>query len=487
MDRFLQGILQRVGRGERGEVGEHDFFEADIVEHGLEDEGALLQLSGGEDDDADHRQPAIAEQACDHQDHGDGVADGNGAPRGGGRVESAGKECPQDASAIQWVSRHEIENRQIKIGPHQAARQVGGLEKRPPPKLNSAARGSYSGCCKARQDEAHERSDQSKANVALPHQGRLRLFNPRFVVERDTGERKQDHCLWGQADAASGDHVSALMSRYASQNDTDQRQVARSVGRALMGGVLRPEDEHGQDEERKVDADVHAKQTSYRYGPASHKPSLLLFYMDGYSDCGTQEYRGMRVIAGKYRSRPLRSLRGMDVRPTSDRLRETLFNVLTAGNPAALEGSIWLDLFAGTGAVGIEALSRGAKEVYFLEHSAPAADAIRGNLQSLGIVDGFKILQEELPRAFWRMERQHVAADVVFIDPPYRMQDAYTKTLRALADSSLVWAMSVVIAEHEKKFDPGEEFGHLRRFRHLAQGSAALSFYRMASGGDLRV
>jgi 16S rRNA (guanine966-N2)-methyltransferase len=194
----------------------------------------------------------------------------------------------------------------------------------------------------------------------------------------------------------------------------------------------------------------------------------------------------MRVISGKFRSRPLRSLRGMDVRPTSDRLRETLFNVLTAGNPKALEGSIWLDLFAGTGAVGIEALSRGAKEVYFVEHSAPAADAIRGNLRGLGIANGFKVLQEDLPRAIWRMERQHVAADVVFIDPPYRMQDAYTKTLRALADSSLIWAMSVVIAEHEKKFDPGKEFGHLRRFRHLGQGSAALSFYRMASGADLR-
>ena len=119
----------------------------------------------------------------------------------------------------------------------------------------------------------------------------------------------------------------------------------------------------------------------------------------------------MRVIAGKYRSRPLRSLRGMEIRPTSDRLRETLFNVLTAGNPAALEGTVWLDLFAGTGAVGIEALSRGAKEVYFVENAAPAADVIRGNLQSLGISDGFKLLQEELPRAFWRMERQHVAAE----------------------------------------------------------------------------
>ena len=191
----------------------------------------------------------------------------------------------------------------------------------------------------------------------------------------------------------------------------------------------------------------------------------------------------MRVIGGKYRSRTLRSLSGLDIRPTSDRLRETLFNVLTAGNPSALEGSVWLDLFAGTGAVGIEALSRGAKEVHFVENSKLAAEMIRKNLHSLGIVPGFHIHEEELPRAFWRMERERVTADVVFLDPPYRLKPAYANTLRALADSSLVWPISLVIAEHEKQFDPGEEFGALRRFRLLVQGSVALSFYRMAGAG----
>jgi 16S rRNA (guanine966-N2)-methyltransferase len=194
----------------------------------------------------------------------------------------------------------------------------------------------------------------------------------------------------------------------------------------------------------------------------------------------------MRVIAGKYRSRPLRSLRGMDIRPTSDRLRETLFNVLTAGNPEALVGSVWLDLFAGTGAIGIEALSRGAKQVHFVENSDTAAQAIRKNLHSLGIVEGFKIVQQEVPQAFWSMERDRVAADVVFIDPPYRMKDAYTRTLGALAESSLIWVMSVVIAEHEKNFDPGQEFGALRRFRRLVQGSTTLSFYRLGNSADVR-
>jgi 16S rRNA (guanine966-N2)-methyltransferase len=193
----------------------------------------------------------------------------------------------------------------------------------------------------------------------------------------------------------------------------------------------------------------------------------------------------MRVIAGKYRGRPLRSSSGKDIRPTSDRLRETLFNVLTAGNPEALEGTVWLDLFAGTGAVGIEALSRGARHVYFVETSPAAAKVIEQNLHSLGIEQGYRILRDDLAGILWRLKREHVSADVVFLDPPYRMQQAYEESLTALADSSLVWAMSLVIAEHEKKFDPGSEFKSLTRVRKLVQGNAALSFYRIGGPPDL--
>ena len=193
----------------------------------------------------------------------------------------------------------------------------------------------------------------------------------------------------------------------------------------------------------------------------------------------------MRVIAGIYRGRPLRSLRGMDIRPTSDRLRETLFDVLTAGNPEALAGTVWLDLFAGTGAVGIEALSRGARQVYFVETSSAAAKLIEQNLHSLGITQGYRILREDLSGVLWRLQREHVAADAVFLDPPYRMREAYEEALTALANSSSVWAMTLVIAEHEKKFDPGNEFGSLLRTRKLTQGNAALSFYRIGGPPDL--
>lgn len=168
----------------------------------------------------------------------------------------------------------------------------------------------------------------------------------------------------------------------------------------------------------------------------------------------------------------------MDIRPTSDRLRETLFNILSAGNPSALEGTVWLDLFAGTGAVGIEALSRGAKQVYFVESSPAAASLIRKNLNSLEINTGFRILEEQVPAAFRHLEREQTDVDVVFIDPPYRLKVAYRETLLALEQSTVISATPVIIAEHEKHFDLGEEFGSLRRFRNLVQGSTALSFYR---------
>jgi 16S rRNA (guanine(966)-N(2))-methyltransferase RsmD len=186
----------------------------------------------------------------------------------------------------------------------------------------------------------------------------------------------------------------------------------------------------------------------------------------------------MRVIAGEYRRRLLRSLPGLEIRPTSDRLRETLFNVLCAGNPAALADSTWIDLYAGTGAVGIEALSRGARMVHFVESSKAAAEVIAANLKSLGISGGFEIMKVDAVRALRQLEASEKSADFVFLDPPYSMAEEYVKTLAALGSAKILREQSVAIAEHEKRFDPGEVFGDMRRYRKLVQGDAALSFYR---------
>ncbi|MCU1269667.1 MAG: hypothetical protein JWN74_961 [Acidobacteriaceae bacterium] len=154
-----------------------------------------------------------------------------------------------------------------------------------------------------------------------------------------------------------------------------------------------------------------------------------------------------------------------------------MFNVLSAGNPAGLEGSVWLDLFAGTGAVGIEALSRGAAMVYFVESSKPAVELLRRNLQPLGVNGKFQILQQNVERAIPLLDRQRVRPDFIFLDPPYALREAYQATLAALGNSTLI-ERGLIVTEHERKFDPGEEFRGIHRVRKLEQGDAALSFYR---------
>jgi 16S rRNA (guanine966-N2)-methyltransferase len=186
----------------------------------------------------------------------------------------------------------------------------------------------------------------------------------------------------------------------------------------------------------------------------------------------------MRIIAGQYRSRPLKSRPGLDLRPTSDRLRETLFNVLAAAS--TLEDSIWLDLFAGTGAVGIEALSRGARQVYFVESDRKHARLIRENLHSLKISEGFDVCENDVASALRSLEASAGVCDFCFLDPPYHIRGAYERTLEFLDASRMVGPASIVIAEHEKKFDLGNTFGALTRYRKIIQGDAALSLYRPA-------
>jgi 16S rRNA (guanine966-N2)-methyltransferase len=186
----------------------------------------------------------------------------------------------------------------------------------------------------------------------------------------------------------------------------------------------------------------------------------------------------MRVIAGIYRSRILKSLKGLALRPTSDRLRETLFNVLAPD----IVGSRFVDLFAGTGAVGIEALSRGASEVVFIENHAPAVTLIRRNLESLGVSTGATVLAVDALRGLAMLAARKnsgtPAFDQIFLDPPYAAAEDYSRVLEFLGSADLLAPGGMVVAEHRRNFDLPEEPGALRRFRVLRQGDAALSFYR---------
>ena len=185
----------------------------------------------------------------------------------------------------------------------------------------------------------------------------------------------------------------------------------------------------------------------------------------------------MRIVAGKYRSRILKSLKGNALRPTSDRLRETLFNVL-GPNVAA---SRFLDVFAGTGAVGIEAISRGAGEVVFIENHAPAATLIRRNLASLEIQNGAQILLFDALRGLEKIAARHKPTDApfdfVFVDPPYAEKDQYDRVLGFLGAASFLSEGSLVIAEHRRSHELPQRIGRLMQTRILRQGDAALSFF----------
>src|SRR5260370_2059857 len=140
----------------------------------------------------------------------------------------------------------------------------------------------------------------------------------------------------------------------------------------------------------------------------------------------------MRVIAGKFRSRSVKSLKGLALRPTSDRLRETLFNVLAE----RVADARFVDAFAGTGAVGIEALSRGAREVIFIENHVPAVALIRKNLEALGIQSLGSVLALDTLRGLQRLVANPPAAsslvDIVYLDPPYAAAQDYRRVLTVL-------------------------------------------------------
>lgn len=190
----------------------------------------------------------------------------------------------------------------------------------------------------------------------------------------------------------------------------------------------------------------------------------------------------MRVIAGQYRSRTLVAPKGESTRPTSDRLRETLFNILGE----RISQGIFVDLFAGTGAVGIEALSRGAAQVYFAETAKPALAALRANLQSLGIDRGCTVETRGTLPLLRRLEQGRTQVDIVFLDPPYADARAYESTLKHLASSPLLHRDSIVVVEHSSHAGPLETPIALQLYRSVLQGDAQLSFYHPLASDRLR-
>lgn len=172
----------------------------------------------------------------------------------------------------------------------------------------------------------------------------------------------------------------------------------------------------------------------------------------------------MRVIGGEFRSRVLKTLPGLATRPTPDRMRETLFNVLAP----QIADTIFLDAYAGTGAVGIEALSRGARRAIFVEKNRAAVEVIRQNLATLGIENRAEVYTGKTLQVLERIK-----ADIIFLDPPYENAAEYEAALTALGATET----QRVIAQHASRCTLKEEYGTLKRYRILKQGDNSLSFY----------
>jgi 16S rRNA (guanine966-N2)-methyltransferase len=191
----------------------------------------------------------------------------------------------------------------------------------------------------------------------------------------------------------------------------------------------------------------------------------------------------MRVIAGTYRSRQLVSPRGLQTRPTSDRLRERLFDILSP----RVRGCRFVDLYAGTGAVGIEALSRGATHVWFAENAEAALAAIRQNLAALKIDRGFTVEDRGVGAMLQRLGKISQLVDLVYIDPPYEAEAEYAGTLNFLGSArgrGTLAADALVIAEHSSKAKLAGRYGALEHTRLLKQGDAALSFFAFPPAGQ---
>lgn len=178
----------------------------------------------------------------------------------------------------------------------------------------------------------------------------------------------------------------------------------------------------------------------------------------------------MRVISGKAKGRKLKA--PSRARPLTDRVKEALFNILRE----KVEGSYFLDLFAGSGAVGIEALSRGAKIAFLVEFDRRAVQVIRENLASTGLADEAEVYAVDVIRAIKIFYKKKAKFDIIYLGAPYD-SPWLEKALEKLSESDLLAKDGVIIAEHRKQHTIQTEYSKLKAFREARYGETVLTFY----------
>lgn len=182
----------------------------------------------------------------------------------------------------------------------------------------------------------------------------------------------------------------------------------------------------------------------------------------------------MRVIAGEYRGRRLDRIEGMDIRPTSDKVKESLFNIL--GD--AVIDCVFLDLFGGTGGIGIEALSRGAKHVVFIDANIKSIKVLKGNLEHLNIKDNVEVFNTDYSTAISKLYKNRKEFDIIFIDPPYSAGMAQN-ALKEIDAHPILAQTGLIIVEHDTRDEMPSSLGRLHMYRSKQYGSTTLSFYAL--------
>jgi 16S rRNA (guanine(966)-N(2))-methyltransferase RsmD len=186
----------------------------------------------------------------------------------------------------------------------------------------------------------------------------------------------------------------------------------------------------------------------------------------------------VRIIGGEAGGRRLRAPRGDATRPTADRVKEAIFNIL--GPPP--ERARVLDLYAGAGSLGLEALSRGASEAVFVDRAADAARCVRENVRALGWDGRARVVQAEVPAALARLDSAGERFAWVFVDPPYASEEG-TRALEALGGprAGILDDTAVVVVEHDKRRAPGDGYGVLALGDRRRYGDTQVSFYGRAA------
>lgn len=182
----------------------------------------------------------------------------------------------------------------------------------------------------------------------------------------------------------------------------------------------------------------------------------------------------MRVISGTAKGRPLKAVPGMGTRPTTDKVKEAVFSMIGP----YFDGGHALDLFAGTGGLGIEALSRGVERAVFIDIEKTSIGVIRHNLQATGLEDRAEVYRNEASRAIAALAKREVRFDLVFLDPPYRLKNVDQLMLK-LQEAGLLAPNASVVAEHDAESTYGDTVGALACVRRSVYGETAITVYRL--------